>query len=242
MQILANTINKEWPEHKKQCPAEIQEYWNYRNELAVYQGILLKGDRIIIPGCMRQEIMTRLHTAHLGIVKTKQRACSCVFWLNITADITKYISGCEICQRSSDCQPKKPLMNSEIPEYPWEHMGTDLLFWEGRNYLVTTDYCSRYIELDKLGSTSSGAIITKLKSQFARHGIPGILTSDNAPPPPPRSQQTNSKNSQNSGESHTARPAQIPSEQRPQRKSGPNRKKAYVESTDWQIRPIPSFT
>ena len=181
MQIIADTIRKGWPEHRKQCPNEIQEYWNYRNELATHQGILLKGDRIIIPRRMRQEIMNRLHTAHLGVVKTKQRARTCVFWPNITADITKYISGCEICQRFSSCQQQEPLLNSEIPEYPWEHVGTDLLFWEGRNYLVTTDYYSRYIEVDKLDSTSSGSVITKLKSQFARHGIPRILTSDNGP-------------------------------------------------------------
>ena len=130
---------------------------------------------------MRQEIMTCLHTAHLGIVKTKQCAHSCVFWPNVTADITKYISRCEICQKSSNCQPNIPLMNSEIPECPWEHVGTNLLFWEGKNYLITTVYYSRYIKLDKLDSTSLGAITTKLKSQFAQHGIPQILTSDNSP-------------------------------------------------------------
>ncbi|KAK2707571.1 hypothetical protein QYM36_015318 [Artemia franciscana] len=191
MQVLANTIKRKgWPEHKKQCPAEIQEYWNYRNKLAAYQGILLKGDQIIILGCILQEIMTCLHTAHLGIVKTKQCVCSCVFWPNIT----KYISRCEICQQSSNCQSKEPLMNSEI---------TNLLFWEERNYLVTTDYYSRYIELDKLDSTSLGAIITKLKSQFAQNGIPQILTSDNSP----QFAADKFKNSQNSGESCTACPA-----------------------------------
>ena len=130
---------------------------------------------------MRQEIMARFHMAHLGVVKTKQRARSCAFWPNITADITKYISGCEICQQCSACQQKEPLKNSDIPEYPWEHVGTELLFWEGRRYLVTTDYYSRCIEVDKLDSTNSGSIITKLKNQFAQHGIPRILTSDNSP-------------------------------------------------------------
>ncbi|KAK2722068.1 hypothetical protein QYM36_002572 [Artemia franciscana] len=50
MQVLADTIKKGWPEHKKQCPDEMQEYWNYRNKLAAYKGILLKGDRIVNRG------------------------------------------------------------------------------------------------------------------------------------------------------------------------------------------------
>ena len=47
--------------------------------------------------------------------------------------------------------------------------------------MVTTNYYSRCIEVDKLDSTNSGSIITKLKNQFAQHGIPRILTSDNSP-------------------------------------------------------------
>lgn len=44
MNVLDETIKNGWPEHKKQCPTEFQEYWNYRNELVTHHGILLKGD------------------------------------------------------------------------------------------------------------------------------------------------------------------------------------------------------
>ena len=43
------------------------------------------------------------------------------------------------------------------------------------------DYFSRYPEVARLTTTTSSAIITHLKSIFARHGIPETFHSDNGP-------------------------------------------------------------
>lgn len=43
------------------------------------------------------------------------------------------------------------------------------------------DYFSRYVEVQKLSSTTAPHVITALKSIFARHGIPSTLVSDNGP-------------------------------------------------------------
>ena len=43
------------------------------------------------------------------------------------------------------------------------------------------DYFSRFIEVSKLSSTSSEAVIEHLKSIFSRHGIPETVISDNGP-------------------------------------------------------------
>ena len=52
---------------------------------------------------------------------------------------------------------------------------------EREHYLVTMDYFSKYIEVDKLQDMSSTEAIDKLKTQIARHGIPEKLRSDNGP-------------------------------------------------------------
>ena len=45
---------------------------------------------------------------------------------------------------------------------------------------MTVDYNSSFFEIDRLHSKTAAAIIPKLKQQFARHGIPDIV-SDNGP-------------------------------------------------------------
>ena len=47
--------------------------------------------------------------------------------------------------------------------------------------IVSVDYCSNYIEMDRLRDSSSRTTIKALKTHFLRHGIPNILVSDNGP-------------------------------------------------------------
>lgn len=60
-------------------------------------------------------------------------------------------------------------------------IGTDLFEQSGEHYLLVVDYFSRFQEIAKLTSTTSAAVITSLKSIFARHGIPEVIRSDNGP-------------------------------------------------------------
>ena len=48
--------------------------------------------------------------------------------------------------------------------------------------MVIVDYFSNFAELDEAESTETETIVKLLKRQFARHGIPAMLTSDNGPP------------------------------------------------------------
>lgn len=68
-----------------------------------------------------------------------------------------------------------------VPERPWSKVGVDLFTISGWTYLVTVDYLSHFYEVDYLPETLSDTVITKLKSHFARHGIPDVVVSDNGP-------------------------------------------------------------
>ena len=50
-----------------------------------------------------------------------------------------------------------------------------------REYLITVDYLSGFFEIDRLPSKRVSDIIYCLKQQFARHGLPNELVSDNSP-------------------------------------------------------------
>ena len=57
LQVLKTTILTGWPETKEEVPVITREYWAYRDELTVQNGVLFKGPRVIIPKSMRPEII-----------------------------------------------------------------------------------------------------------------------------------------------------------------------------------------
>ena len=58
---------------------------------------------------------------------------------------------------------------------PWEIIGVDLFTLDDKEYLLTIDYFSGFWEVDKLSSTTTEAVVKKLKVQFSRYGVPCTL-------------------------------------------------------------------
>ena len=49
LQHLKNNIISDWPATKDQLHLDIRSYWSYKDDLAVIDGIVMKGRHIIIP-------------------------------------------------------------------------------------------------------------------------------------------------------------------------------------------------
>ena len=81
------------------------------------------------------------------------------------------MENCSTCCKTR-AQFAEPLITTTVPKLQWERVGTNLFKYKGTQQILVIDYFSHYIEIAKLSSTSSDAIITHLKSIFARHGIP----------------------------------------------------------------------
>ena len=88
IQKLKYFIITGWPHSKDEISEELKLYWSYKDELAVINGIMLKGRHIIIPKSLRQQVLNQLHINHMGIEKTKLLACKCVYWPSINATIS----------------------------------------------------------------------------------------------------------------------------------------------------------
>jgi len=57
----------------------------------------------------------------------------------------------------------------------------DLRELNGRTLLVASDYYRSYIEVSRLTTVTSKAVIKAIKEIFARFGIPDEVVSDNGP-------------------------------------------------------------
>ena len=174
-------IHKGWPDTKQEVPHSIRPYWSTRDELSAYDGIVYKGQRIVVPPSMRPNMLLQIHESHLGIVKCKQRAREALFWPGMSQQIEDAVNDCELCNTYQSKQQKETLRPTKTPNLPWVEVASDIMEWEKTHYLVTVDYFSKFIEVDRLDDLSSSVTIEMLKSQMARHGIPEKLRTDNGP-------------------------------------------------------------
>jgi len=178
---LKTVIQEGWPASKNEVPNLVTPYYNIRDELSIQDGLIFRGERVVIPTSLRQEIKQALHRSHVGVEATLRRARDCVYWPSMTTDIRELVQCCETCRAfDTAVNPKETLIPHDTPSRPWEKVGTDLLSWDGKDYLVTVCYFSNFWEIDRLNNTESKTVIKKLKGHFARYGIPTKLVSDNA--------------------------------------------------------------
>lgn len=91
-----------------------------------------------------------------------------------------YIKNCPQCLKSY-IPPKEPLLCSPLPSQPWQKVTADLFELNKSHYLLVVDFFSRFPEVFKLNSTTASSIVSVLKSTFARHGVPSILSTNNGP-------------------------------------------------------------
>ena len=181
MRKLSVAIKSGWPATKLQTPVSIRAYWDVRDELSELNGVILKGERIVIPPYMRKEMLEKIHQGHMGIEKSKKHARDVLYWPGINSQIADKVSRCTTCLEHRNQNTKEPMIPSRIPSKPWALVATDLFTWDKCEYLIIVDYYLRFFEVAKLPDTKSTTVITHIKSAFARHGIPSEVISDNGP-------------------------------------------------------------
>ena len=77
---LKDCIIDGFPRSKHECAELIHDFYDYRESLSIINGLVLKDKHIVIPTNLRDNAMATLHRSHMGIVKTKERASTCMFW------------------------------------------------------------------------------------------------------------------------------------------------------------------
>ena len=164
-----------WPELAKK---DFPQYFLERHSFSIQGGLLLMGNRLVIPQVLRKEMLERVHQGHQGIVKCRALARSCIWWPGLSKEIASLVENCPACEKFRSVPPE-PLNPTPTPDYAWQKVGSDIFDWQGENYLLLVDYYSRWIEVSHLSNITSASVIRSFKAIFAKFGIPEFVYSDN---------------------------------------------------------------
>lgn len=68
-----------------------------RDRLIVDDGLIMHGQRYVLPHSLQKHYLTQLHQGHPGLQSTKRRARETMFWPTLYSDIEREVSRCAPC-------------------------------------------------------------------------------------------------------------------------------------------------
>ena len=166
------------------------KYGRYRNhQLAMANGFVTRANRVLVPGGLRELVLTRIDNAsHPGVNRTFHLLRSQFTWDGMRRDVRRFCNQCDICQRGkgknknneplepirSACEPRH-IVAFDVATLPWSS--------ERHHYfLLVTDLFSKWVEIAPMHDQTSESIITALSTFWIyRHGPPEALLSDQGP-------------------------------------------------------------
>jgi len=84
---------------------EVQNYKKLKEELSVFNGLVLRRNRIVITSALRSKAVDLAHEGHQGIVKTKQLIRDKVWFPGIDNLAEEKVKNCLSCQAASTKSP-----------------------------------------------------------------------------------------------------------------------------------------
>ncbi|KAL6455331.1 hypothetical protein MHYP_G00362250 [Metynnis hypsauchen] len=119
LQKLIQVIQSGWPANKKNILPEVAHYYNLQGELTYQDGIIFRGERALIPDILREDIMHRIHSSHLGVEGCLRRARECVYWPGMNEHIKTYVAKYDTCRAMDIRQQKETLHPHNVQTRPW---------------------------------------------------------------------------------------------------------------------------
>ena len=133
-QLIVKYCKKGWPSISS-VPQEVRKFYPVAAELSVQKGLLLRGNRLVIPASLQRDILDKLHVGHQGIRKCRERAKQAVWWPGLSKQIEKLVNDCPKCYKFRS-QRAEPMISTPLPSLPWQKVATDLFEWEKSTYLL----------------------------------------------------------------------------------------------------------
>ena len=163
----------------------VAKYWQHRESLYVLDGVIMLGDRAVVPPRLRKEVLQHLHGAHQGVTQMTARASSVVFWPGISTDIQRTRDECETCDRIAPSQRATHPVMPVVPTTPFEAVATDFFDLAGSHYLIVVDRLTNWVDVRKAKPKTDEAgtqgVMDLFREVFRNYGVPVEVSSDGGP-------------------------------------------------------------
>ena len=169
-----------FPVARDDLPQGLQRFWQHRDALCMVDGVVMRGNRVVVPTVLREEVLQALHSAHQGVGKMTDRALDTVFWPGLTQDLEQVRANCQECWRIAPSQPALPPASPQVPTRPFQAIAADFFVLRGVGYLVIVD---RFSGWPHIVASLSGALGFRraLLRYFGSYGVPEEISTDGGP-------------------------------------------------------------
>ena len=123
---LKTTIRQGWPATKAEVSANLRDYFPFREELYLQNGLVFKGERLVVPVSVKDNMLAKIHRSHISIQGCLRRAREVVHWSGMSKDVEDYVAKFAVCNSQLVGQGKEPIICLELPSRPWEKIAVDL--------------------------------------------------------------------------------------------------------------------
>ena len=106
------------------APSPYELLWD---EITVIGRLVMRGMRIVVSLSLPERILELAHEGHQGIVKTKDRLRSKVWWPNMNAMVEKHSVARNAvgCQAATPFTSMPPVKTTAMPTKPWRDLAED---------------------------------------------------------------------------------------------------------------------
>ena len=150
------------PHHKRDPAGSHMPFLAMRDELYSIDGVILKGEKILIPLPLRAETLECLHATHQGVNEMLANAQQRVFWPCLEANLCQTRAQCQACNKIAPSHAKEPLADPPMPEFLFQYTVTNLCDIRGNTFLIFADKYTGWVEAAVIKDPTSKKVCHKL--------------------------------------------------------------------------------
>ena len=154
-------------------------YWSYIDELTLRNGVIFRGNRVVVSKVLQSEMLTRIHASYLGAETYLRKAKDVIYWPKMTSEVKDFIRNCTACNDYLQ-NNRKAIISYPIPSKPWSRIAMDIMTLFNRIYLITVDSYSDFWEYILPNNPAAASAIRCCNRNFSRNGIPDVVLADTA--------------------------------------------------------------